>query len=138
MPQPHADLELRLCAGLREKTAADRGSLAALQSLRSRLHAGETLPDVCADLQALLRQVDAADAVISALRAEWHACGGQPGEALRAELAEQQSVLESLMTLLGEIQADAAGIRERLAPQLDAAARGSQMRAAYGVAGRHS
>ena len=138
MPHPCADLETQLCAALRAKTAADRRSLAALESLRARLQAGEALPDACTDLQTLLQDVNRADASVGQLRAAWNSAGQSAGAALQAELQEQRAVLESLMALMGAIHADAAALKERLAPQLDAAARGSQMRAAYAVAGRHA
>lgn len=138
MTQQCSDLEMRLSAGLRAKTAADRRTLAALESLRSRLQAGEALPDACSDLQTLLRDVDRADESVRQLRADWNSSGRVAGAALQAAFQEQREVLESLMSRIGEIHADAAALKERLAPQLDTAARGSQMRAAYAVAGRHA
>jgi hypothetical protein len=131
------DLESRLAAVLNAKSEADERILTALESLRLRLSEGAALADLCADLQDILSQVGLADPDLTQLQQQWAAANTTPGVSLTLELARQQSLLEALISCVHEIAAIAQADRERLRPELDAAARARQMRAAYSAAGRH-
>lgn len=136
MPQQPTDLESRLAASLQARSVADARVLCDLEAMQARLADGVALPELCAELQDVLSRVSTADAGASRLQQQWIDAQQTPGPELRHELDRQQQLLESLLACVHDLAALASADRDRLRPELDAAARARRMCAAYAAAGR--
>lgn len=128
MTPPDADLESSLVAAYREMAECYGRAL----RLADQLASGVTQETSLRQIDILVREAAGIDNSIVPLKLRWKECGREPGRALSTVLAELASMIENLSRSVRDAEQRAGAQRQLLAPALDAAARGTRMRQAYG------
>ena len=87
--------------------------------------------DIPPAVVAFLDKIAAVEARMTETKSWWLATGQKAGPDLRAALDEVTQLIDRLTSCVREAEQTASASRQALTPQLDAAARGMQMRRAY-------
>ncbi|HZT83562.1 MAG TPA: hypothetical protein VFA26_25250 [Gemmataceae bacterium] len=126
-----ADLEALLCQAYREQADCYERALPLAEEAARDIRGGGTGETPMIQLLALLDAVRAVEARAGPLKAEWQAAGRPPGAEFRAVLQRVAGLIERLTGHVQAAEHQARAHRDRLAPQLDAAAAGQRMQQAY-------
>jgi len=125
--------ETLLLAAYREQAAHYANALRCAEELNLEQSGGDPgrMPPA---ILCFLDKIAAVDARVAETKSWWMRTGQKPGSELRAALDEVTRLIDSLAGYVREAERTAAASRQALTPELDAAARGVQMRRAYGGA----
>jgi hypothetical protein len=132
MNETSRSAETLLLAAYREQAAYYASALAAAEQLRSEQGGGDDPGRLPPAIVGFLDKIAAIDARVAETKAWWMRAGQRPGPELRAALDEVTRLIDRLAGRVREAERTATASRQALTPELDAVARGVQMRRAYG------
>jgi hypothetical protein len=125
------ELEQVLAAGYRRQASCYAQALQMARTVEAAVQLGEDQGPPMQHLIAVLDEVAAIEADMSAAKQLWQRSARRPGPELQAALDQVAGLIQALQACVGSAAQHARAETERLAPQLDRLVRGRQMQTAY-------
>jgi hypothetical protein len=126
------ELERTLCPAYREALSLYVQALETAENAVTSSAPGQEPDGWLQKVQESLEQAHRVEQTVAAPRRQWLELGARPGPGFRRLLDQLVSTVARLNERIGQAEQVARAEQARLAPALEAAARGRQMRHAYG------